>query len=492
MLARLPPIGAVLISTCWMCSTATGQTAQPESRRVEDTAKRVVDVSVDPRVELVSIIFRLAGHPEYNQGRLAGYVQAVDEHFAAQREHDVVKLARELRGTRGVTYNACMSLAVHLRDAESLAERTPLDPLPRGVDPRWTTQHARRFVELARDFAAKSDFAGFLRKHRPMYQQAEVRMRALLERSGRLEWFDRYFGARQGAQFAIVLAPVNGPQNYAVTVHLPDGREELYCILGVWTSDEAGVPTFDESVLGTVVHEFTHCYTNPLVYRHETELRPAGERMFPLVAQAMREQAYGDWQTMMCESLVRACVVRYLAANRGLSAAVRQVEEERGRSFVWVEPLSDLLIEYETQRERYADFDAFMPRIVAFFDEYAPRFEREQAALNAQRPKIVRLIPSNGAQRVDPQLSALVIEFDRPMTDRSWSIVGGGPNFPEITASPSYDSDRKVLTVPVRLKPEWDYVLWLNRNQFQNFISAEGVPLEPVEVRFSTGPLQRP
>lgn len=40
------------------------------------------DVRVDPRVELMSVIFRLAGNPEYNQSRLTSYIQDVEEHFA--------------------------------------------------------------------------------------------------------------------------------------------------------------------------------------------------------------------------------------------------------------------------------------------------------------------------------------------------------------------------------------------------------------------------
>jgi hypothetical protein len=35
-------------------------------------------VRVDPRVELVSVIFQLAGNPEYHQGRVPEYTRDVD------------------------------------------------------------------------------------------------------------------------------------------------------------------------------------------------------------------------------------------------------------------------------------------------------------------------------------------------------------------------------------------------------------------------------
>ena len=38
---------------------------------------RSLTVVVDPRVELISIIFRLAGNREYNQGKFISYIAAV-------------------------------------------------------------------------------------------------------------------------------------------------------------------------------------------------------------------------------------------------------------------------------------------------------------------------------------------------------------------------------------------------------------------------------
>lgn len=71
---------------------------------------RTVDVRIDPRVELMSIIFRLAGNPEYNQGRFTMYLKAIDERFGPHREHPLFPYVRNLRATRGVSYDAVMSI----------------------------------------------------------------------------------------------------------------------------------------------------------------------------------------------------------------------------------------------------------------------------------------------------------------------------------------------------------------------------------------------
>jgi hypothetical protein len=53
-------------------------------------AAATVRVLVDPRVELMSVVFRLAGNPEYNQGRIASYVADVDKYFGRFKGHAAV------------------------------------------------------------------------------------------------------------------------------------------------------------------------------------------------------------------------------------------------------------------------------------------------------------------------------------------------------------------------------------------------------------------
>lgn len=329
-----------------------------------------LEVSVDARVELICIIFRLAGNPEYGQGRVPSYLQDIDQHFAAVREHPAVVLARQLRSKRGVSYDAPMSLAAHLKDAESLAVRVPLDPWPAGLDQRWRPPELRDFLEKARQFARAANFGEFWRAHQELYEETAARARRLVETEGHLDWFNHFFGARPGARFRLALGLVNGGCCYGARVQLGQ-EEELYCILGVWNCDKDGQPQFGRDVLDTVAHEFCHSYVNPHVYARSAELSAAGTKLYRKAQARMQRMAYGNWQTMLHESVVRAAVVRYVNATQGREAAARQVGKEVARGFPWVEKLSELLAEYETKRGQYPAFAAFMPRIVEFFNRTA-------------------------------------------------------------------------------------------------------------------------
>lgn len=469
--------------------TAIASEPDEQEASTKEAAARPLTIVVDPRVELVSVVFRLAGNPEYNRARIDSYARDVDSWFAKQREHPVVKRARELRRNRGVSFDACMSMAVHLTDAERLNERVPFDPVPLDLDARWKTEEAREFLRDLRAFATESRFREFLAGHQELYRLAQSRMKALLDRDGHLEWFDAFFGGRPESRFVVAVGLLNGPNNYGVRCRPAVGAEELYCILGAWAKDDKGQPTFGRGVVETVVHEFCHSYVNAIIDRHEADLKAAGEKLFARVASAMRKQAYGNWKTMLYESLVRACTLRYMRQYMGPGAAGLKAAEEQGRSFTWVPDLARLLEQYETKRETYPTLEAFAPRIIAFFNDQAKRPAAIASVDGASTggPRIVSITPRDGAADVDPDLAEIRVVFDQPMRDGSWSLVGGGDEFPEITSKPSYDSSRTTWTVPMRLKPSWSYRFQLNSPRFRGFRSARGVPLEPVVVRFRTG-----
>ena len=338
---------------------------QPSTQRTA-----AADVSVDPRAELMSVIFRLAGNPEYSRAKVDSYAKDADKHFAPYKDHAVVVLARKLRATRGVSYDAPMSLVPHLTAPPELKEKVSFEPRPEGLDGRWRIDELREFLHEARRFAQDSNFEAFLKAHGELYETAVERMKATMAREGHLEWFDAFFGPGSKPRFRIYLSMLNGGSCYGV--RLVGGKEtEMYCILGVWDCDDKGRPRFLRSVMPTVVHEFAHSYVNPAVSARAKDFEPAGKVIFPQVQKAMSRQAYGNWQTVVIESVVRAAVVLYRSTNEGITASANEIRDQQDLGFIWCGDLVRLLADYQGHRDKYPAFDAFMPRIVQFFDQYA-------------------------------------------------------------------------------------------------------------------------
>ena len=87
-----------------------------------------LQATVDARVELMSIIFRLAGNPEYNlPASKSPYATEVDEYFGKFKEHPAVVMARRLKTTRNISYDVPMSLTLCLSDIQELKTRVSFD-----------------------------------------------------------------------------------------------------------------------------------------------------------------------------------------------------------------------------------------------------------------------------------------------------------------------------------------------------------------------------
>lgn len=450
------------------------------------TAADKIAVKVDPRVELLSIVFRLVGNPEYNMKNSASpYAAKVDEHFKPFADHETVKLARQLRAEHGISFDAVMSMAVHLTDEPwNPKPRTALDPRPELLEGRWTTDDAQQFIDSLAVFCRDSNFDKFIADNQEHYIKAAAKLDAIVNAADYVGWFDKFFGARPQATFTVIVGMLNGGGNYGVSMRHHDGREEITPVIGIYKWDKDGLPAIGEEVVPTIVHEFCHSYTNALIDKHYEALAAAGDKLFELNSSVMKRQAYATGRTVLYESLVRAVVSFYMADVHGPAAGKKQQAFEIARGFKWTAGLVELLAEYSKNRDKYADFDAFMPQVIEFFNKAAG----EQTAAADKQPKVVAIEPANGAKDVDAAaVTKVVITFDRPMRDKSWSIVGGGEKYPKFER-PAYDAACKVLTVPVKLEPGKTYVFGLNSEQFKAFASKDGVPLEPILVTFTTAP----
>lgn len=439
-------------------------------------------IGVDPRVELMSIIFRLAGNNEYTQGRVPSYLNAIDRYFGPYRDHKAVQIARELRNTDGVSFDAPMNLAVRLKDAESLSERVPFDRADAGLDSRWHGVKAREFVDALRSFVTDTRFNEFLKSQQALYDFTDSRLRKLVETNLDLPWYTRFFGARSPVRFIIVPGLVNGGPSYGSSVVAEDGVEEMYAIPGVFEVDAEGLPRFSGDFLDTMVHEFVHSYTNPLVDKYGAQLARAGDQFYEPLREAMSRQAYGDGRTLLYESMVRAATIRYIFDHAGPEAARRAQESEWANSFLWIGELCDLLATYEKNREAYPTLESFMPKVVRFFNDEAPRIGELQRMYEESRPKVVSMSIANHSQDVDPGVTEIVIRFNRSVRQVGDPQKARDPRFGPIR----FDKTGTVLSIPVTLEPDRQYRLPLNWPEGEPFVSADGVPMNAFEVEFHT------
>ncbi len=454
----------------------------------------LMDVRIDRRFELMSVVFRLAEFEEYRMGSVADYNQEVDSYFGPFKNHATIRMARDLR--QSVAYDAIPNLAVRASDAVDFKPILPLDSPATHLDRRWKPAAAAAFLKAMADFARDTKADRFFEARESLYRAALDSCREELVSRLDQGWFTRTFGKRDRDTFTLVVAMLNGGGNYGASVPNARGGEDLFALIGTRQTPKGATPAFNSSYLATLVHEFLHSFVNPWVDRHVPELKASGEALNAPVIDLMKKQAYGPAATAITESLVRAFTIRYFR-DLGQEAEAQAAELQQDRlGFYWVRDLAAVLAEYTGRRADYADLESFSPKLVSAFQsmgESAPKryaaWQEAQRirldAMYANGPRLISMDPADGANHVDPATAVIRFVFDRPMKS-GIALMGGNGIFPEGAGDPKWDSDGKVLAFPVKLKPGTAYRFGLNSDDVHAFVDRNGIPLRPIIVGFKT------
>jgi hypothetical protein len=303
-------------------------------------------VGVDRRVELVSILFRLAGSPPYDR-TMTGYAVAADEHFAPFRRHPAVSSTRALTTEYGISYDAPVELAAYLD--RSLHEIRRLSPLPPGLDPRWRGVNVDGYLRKVRSFAAASRFDAFYRSQSDYHGAVEEAFRGYLAGRSVVDWFDAAFGRKRGASYRLVPGLLTGGFSFGTTAQRDDGGKEIAQVMFLEAPDSRGVPHPTTLSLEYVAHELAHSYVNPIFDARVNSMRASALPLFRRFARAMRAQAYTSYPIMVNESVVRAITILFLRDRAGEMDAQRSLAEQRELSFFWTPELVDA---FDAQRRR--------------------------------------------------------------------------------------------------------------------------------------------
>lgn len=451
-----------------------------------------LEVRVDPRVEFAAAMCRLAGFEEYQGPGIAAYDAAVDAHFAPFRDHPSIRALRGLRESAGLSYNMPVELALATGDGDWTLRLPTGDPAA-GLDSRWTPEAAQAFLAAAAALWRDADAPGFFRAQAPLHREAEAVLTEALRPRLDEDWFARQYGRDDGRRLVVVAGLLNGPNSYGPGFVLPDGRREAYAVLAT-PAMPAGAPLAypADQVASLLVHELHHPYVNPWVEANAARLERGAGALFAAVAERMRAAAYGRWQYMLNESLVRAQVLRYYRSRGDAGAYEANLRDDRARGFAWVDALADALdatgedgFGPASEAAVFAFFEAWGADPVGRIAAEDARQAERLAARRALGARVVEASPALDGGRAAPGEGELRLRFDRPMA--GGIALMGEP--PDVTGRPRWEDDGRVLVVPVRFAAGARHMLRLNDEATpgEGFVGRDGAWLVPLEWSFEVG-----
>lgn len=444
----------------------------------------LAEPKVDERVELLSIIFRLADSREYSSNRFPKYVENIEKHFKPYKNHELIKYVKKKLRKKGIGYDAVMHMAISLTDKYPFQAIVPFTKeIP---EERWGKKKANKFLHLLNKFYLDANCEKFFEDNQPLYKTASGNFKKVYDELD-VNWYQEFYGQKPKGEFRIVNGLGNGGGNYGPSISI-NGKEFIYAIMGTWSVDSLSIPQYKvDDYFPTLLHEFNHSFVNHVVEKYHTELSKSGQLIFGVLKDKMESQAYGSWQTMYAEAVVRAGVIKYLKDHNYPNEFIEtELNDEINRGFLWTDKLVQELERYGQNREVFPTLESFMPELVKFFDKIADNMTEIEKEIDNRRPKVVEIKPfGNGNQIVNHNIKKMEIIFDRPLRGKGYSISEGEkgdkafPKMGEIT----YSEDNKSVFIELELKPDKEYQFVLTGWSFK---SQNGYGINNYEINFKT------
>ena len=451
---------------------------------------RKIKPTVDRRVETLAIVARIAGYAEYDTRLAPQYSDSIHRWFDPFKSDSLIRLAKRVREEQRISFDAVMSLDINLTLDKNKFEFLP--NWEKDLDGRWIHRDALEFVRLLNEFYLQSKASEFFTKQQPYYDLIIDRFDEVLTDFDQ-EWFHSFYGVEPKDRFTVIIGCGNGAGNYGPGITHPDGRRELYAIMGNSSTDSSGQPQFrKESYLPILLHEFNHSFVNPLLFNYQKNavLSNSMKKIYDSIAVQMDAQAYGQWDAVFNESIVRAAVIRYLEGHHpgNDSLIERAIVEEENNSFLWTRELVDMMRQYENNRSQFSEFGQFYPRIIPLVQNvadsiswYIDRFQQDIPIITATAPF------ENGSQEVDPAIREMVIRFDEPIYGLGNSVrpVAGAEEDYPIQSVIGLEKDRTAVRLALNLAPDRAYQFEITGKSVYN---KRGYRLRKKRIYFRTRP----
>lgn len=400
---------------------------------------------IDERIELTGVIFRLAGIPEYTDGRFESYNADIDDYFTDYRFGNLTAYLVKLRNEDRLGYSAVAGSAMFLTIENGHVIPNPdlsLSELP-GLGQQWKDEDTfRTYVKMLDEFYRKSRFRKFFEDHREMYETAKAAVNELFKGFNGA-WFADFFGEELKYP-SVYVALGYGSSNYYIMDYESDAGYAI--VIG------AEPRYMRDYTFPVIIHEICHHYSNPLFYRNWPRMEQAGETIYEEVKEAMARNAYGSARESMLEWQNNLFTAMYLKENEFYYEPF-WTAGLRDRGFIWLPRSVAFMDNFYDDRDDYPHIDSFMPQLAGFLNSTAREFDKVKFEFR-NKPYVVGVFPPNGCSIPEEGFDEIKIRFSVPMSTQSFgiSIIEDDESIQRMPRSDSIDAywkDSCTFVIPI-------------------------------------------
>ncbi len=134
--------------------------------------------TIDKRVELMSIVFRLSEKQEYSNKNFKLHTDKIEQYFEKYKNNELIQFTKSMITENGIAFDGPMWLAAHLDD--HLNQLTDVKDVWQ-LDPRWNKENVEKFVPLLQKFYKDTKFDKFFKNNTDLYAEIVKRFAPIYE-----------------------------------------------------------------------------------------------------------------------------------------------------------------------------------------------------------------------------------------------------------------------------------------------------------------------
>lgn len=443
-----------------------------------------ITLKIDERLELVSVVFRLAEAAEYMSCFSPQYINDINNYFALVKDHPLITFIQATRETHSFGYSIAAKSAFMINiSRKGITLDSGWDyslEFNNEYSLYWTKDIFFKYYRLLQDFYKESNFHSFYINHQDYYSKALAESRQIVSKIN-MDWFADFYG-KDEVPVDIYLGLSIGGNNYSIhdiTRHTYwDGH--LITIIGTMENDNH-VSSMSDDQLPIIVHEISHYYSSELLNDYYDDLSQSMEFVFSKTKEKMSSIGYSNARSIAGEWITDLFVNIYLYQNEGSNAYYVAENEKRG--FIWMSRSVIFINNFLEHRNVYPSISDFMPQLVAFFNQLPMNWEIIETEYNHKFPYIVEIFPAGGY--ITSQTNEILITFSVPMLASVFGIMKSNPkDYDFVDFQKCYWKDEKTFSIKIKDNLPVDQAQFGIRLLSQAFISASYYTMKEDNILF--------
>lgn len=414
-----------------------------------NTLSAQIHSTVDERMELQSIVFRLAGAQEFVNNDFKEYSDAIDKYFNKYSDHEIIRFIQDIRSRKNIAY----SLIPVSTPMLEIKENGVVSNMENAYGPAVAVwgEDWDRYVQLLNDFYRKSKFNKFFSSQSGTYRKALADIDKMLARID-TSWFAKTFGNYYEPRVYLCMA--NGSHNYSFTDST--GKSGYGIALGY-------SPISFNYNYNVIIHEMAHRYT-AMSDDYYPDAENAMTRIFEnkWLVERYRQNAYPQKSAVFNEWLTDLVVIMYNMATDTVAGGRQRVLNDINLAegmygYIWMGRSVEFMDNFYNDRDSYPYFQDFMPRLCEFlrFTTRTDNWTKVLEENDKPHPYVKSVYPVNGSNLAEyKNLKDIRIQFSEPM-NKSFGFNGTYPVETEdqlFDLEAAYWEDNKTFVIPINAK----------------------------------------